>query len=106
MEIKMAERQARTFVYYLLNEAKEHGFKADDKWKLNLVNETEKKQLQKDYYPAVASKVAPEAILEVFHTIKSALKQALSKEDLLLDTKTILTDQLNYIVAFNPNRLR
>lgn len=106
MEIKMAERQARTYVYDLMNEAKEHGFKAEDKWKLNLVNEAEKSRLQKDYHPAVASKVAPEAILEVFHTVKSALRQALSKEDLLLDTKTILDDQLNYIVAFNPNRSR
>jgi hypothetical protein len=106
MEIKMAEKQARTYVYDLMNEAKEHGFRADDKWKLSLVNEAEKHRLQKEYHPAIVNKVSPEAILEVFHNVKPALRQSLSKEDLLLDTKTILDDNLNYIVAFNPNRSR
>jgi len=89
-----------------MNEAKEHGFKDDDQWQLDLVTETDKKRIQKDYYPAIASKVFPEIILPVFHSVKSRLQQSLSKEELQMDTQTILRDDLTYIIAFNPKRLR
>ncbi len=102
----MIENQARTYVYDLMNEAKEHGFKTEDKWTLILVTESEQKRIKNNYYPIVANKVSPEILLQLFQAVKSGLHQPLSKEELQIDTKRILHDHLNYIVAFNPKRHR
>jgi hypothetical protein len=106
MQSQTIERQVRTYVYDLMNEAKEHGFKSEDKWTLTLVTEEERVKIKKDYYPVVANKVSPEVLLEVFQSVKSELHQSLSKEELLMDTRSILNGDLNYIIAFNPKRHR
>lgn len=106
MQYQTIEREARAYVYDLMNEAKEHGFKEDDKWTLTLVTESEQKKIKADYYPAVVNKVSPEILLQLFQAVKSGLHQSLSKEELLIDTKTILDGDLNYIIAFNPKRHR
>ncbi|MFB9841677.1 hypothetical protein [Mucilaginibacter ginsenosidivorans] len=106
MDTQALESQARLYLYDLMNEAKEHGFKPDEPWSLKLVTEAEKKQIQREYYPAVASKVYPELILDVFHTVKSKLQQSMSKEEQLIDLRTVLSDGLAYIIAFSPKRLR
>jgi hypothetical protein len=106
MQSQAIERQVRTYVYDLMNEAKEHGFKSEDQWTLNLVTEEERIKINKDYYPVVANKVSPEVLLEVFQSVKYELHQSLSKEELLMDTRSILNGDLNYIIAFNPKRHR
>ena len=50
MQEQTIEIQTRLYVYDLMNEAKEHGFGADDAWQLDLVTEADKKRIQKDYY--------------------------------------------------------
>ncbi len=106
IKIETIENQARTYMYDLMNEAKEHGFKNDDSWKLVLANETDKNRIKRDFRPAVANKVAPVTLLQLFQTIKINLKQNLSKEEQELNLKDILADELQYIVAFNPKRVR
>ncbi|MDF2431682.1 MAG: hypothetical protein JWP44_1313 [Mucilaginibacter sp.] len=106
MQEQAVENQSRIYLYDLMNEAKEHGFKNDDQWQLSLVTANEKTRIMKDYYPAIATKIFPEILLQVFHSVKSSLSQSLSKEEEQMDTKSILKDELNYIVAFNPNRPR
>jgi hypothetical protein len=44
--------------------------------------------------------------LPVFQSIKSRLKQPLSKEEEQMDNNSIVRDDLKYIVAFNPKRIR
>lgn len=100
------DKEARAYMYDLMNEAKEHGFKADDKWTLNLATENGQREIRADYYPAVANKVSPEILLPLFQAIKSGLQQTLSKEEMLMDTKSVLDGELNYIIAFNPKRHR
>jgi len=104
--MQTVEREARAYMYDLMNEAKEHGFKAEDKWTLCLVTKSAQEQIKKDYYPTVTNKVPPEILLQLFHMLKSELHQSLSKEEALIDTKSILDGQLNYIIAFNPKRQR
>ncbi|MDB5007564.1 MAG: hypothetical protein JWQ84_261 [Mucilaginibacter sp.] len=106
MQEQAVENQTRIYLYDLMNEAKEHGFKNGDQWELSLVTDNEKTRIMKDYYPAVATKIFPEILLQVFQSVKSNLSQSLSKEEQQMDTKSILKDELNYIVAFNPNRPR
>jgi hypothetical protein len=100
------EQQTRMYLYDLMNTAKEHGFKADDNWELSLATNIERIKIQKDYYPTIAQKVFPEILLQVFHLTKSRLNQLLSKNEESLSTRTVLNDEINYIVAFNPKRLR
>ena len=58
MQSPTVERQARTLVYDLMNEAKEHGFGAEDKWTLIVVNDQERARIKKDYYPVLTNKPA------------------------------------------------
>ena len=106
MDLAAIKVQTMTYVYDLMNEAKEHGFKADDTWELSLVSETDRVRIQKDYYPAVASKAFSDILLPVFQSVKSALHSPLSKEEELMNNHTILTNELKYIIAFNPKRAR
>jgi hypothetical protein len=106
MQPQMIENQVRTYMYDLMNEAREHGFKEEDKWTLILVTENEQKRIRNNYYPAVANKVSPDILLQLFLAVKSGLHQPLSKEESAMDIKTILHDNLNYIVAYNPKRHR
>jgi hypothetical protein len=100
------EKQTRTYLYDLMNEAKEHGFKQDDQWSLSMATDAERSKIQRDYFPAVASKVSPEAMLEIFQSVKSELQQPLNAEEMQVDTKTILKKDFKFIVAFNPKRTR
>lgn len=106
MDEKTIEDQTRLYLYDLMNTAKEHGFKADDVWEFSLVGDVEKLRLQKTYYPTIATKMLPEAVLEVFHKIKSRLNQSFSKDEQSLDKRTVVTDNLNYLVAYNLKRPR
>jgi len=106
MDLAAIKVQTMTYVYDLMNEAKEHGFKADDTWELSLVSETDRVRIQKDYYPAVVSKAFSDILLPVFQSVKSALHSPLSKEEELMNNQTILNSELKYIIAFNPKRAR
>lgn len=100
------KKQALTYVYDLKNEANEHGFKAEDRWTLNLVSDSEKTRIQREYYPAVVSKVSKDVLLDVFQTIKLEMQQSLTSEEELMDIKSVLNSELNYIIAYNPKRQR
>ncbi|MDB4920610.1 hypothetical protein [Mucilaginibacter sp.] len=106
MNEKTVELQTRMYLYDLMNAAKEHGFKADDSWELNMVTDSGRSKLQKDYYPAIAMKILPEMLLQVFNSTKSGLKQSSANEGQVPDKKSILTDNINYLVAINPKRPR
>lgn len=106
MDDKSIEIQARMYLYDLMNAAKEHGFKADDNWELSMVTDSGRSKLQKDYYPAIAVKIVPEMLLQVFYSARSGLKQSYTNEGQQPDAKAILTDNYNYLVAVNPKRPR
>jgi PIN domain nuclease of toxin-antitoxin system len=99
------ETETRMYMYDLLNTAKEFGFKAEDSWELSMVTNTERIKLQKDYFPTIASKIGPEILLQVYHTIKARLNQSFHKEP-QTDGRVMVTEDLNYLVAINPKRPR
>ena len=100
------ETETRMYMYDLLNTAKEFGFKAEDSWELSMVTNTDRIKLQRDYFPTIASKIGPEILLQVFHTIKTRLNQSFQKEAVRVDERNPATEDLNYLVAFNPKRPR
>ena len=106
MNEQAIETQARMYLYDLMNAAKEHGFKADDTWELSMATDSGRSKLQKDYYPAIAVKIVPEILLQVFNSAKSGLKQSYTNEGQLPDAKAILAENYTYLVAVNPKRPR
>ena len=106
MKNTSTEGQARSYVFDLMNEAKGHGFKADEEWQLSMSTEAEKTIICRDYYPFVADKVAPDVLLDVFKAIKTALNQPLSKEEAEISHQNVLTNGFKFIVAVNPKRIR
>ena len=106
MKEQSIENQTKMYLYDLMNTAKEHGFKADDNWELSMVTDTERIKIQKDYYPTIATKIIPEFLLQVFHLTKFRLKQTLNKTEESLNNRSVVNNELNYIVAFNPKRPR
>ncbi|MEP6612501.1 MAG: hypothetical protein ABJA76_11470 [Mucilaginibacter sp.] len=106
MENPNIEKETRMYLFDLTNTALENGFKADDNWELVLGTEAQKTKIQKDYYPAVAAKIFAEIALPVYYTIKSRLHQPLNAIEQSLDVKTVLKDNLNYVIAYNPKRQR
>lgn len=106
MKSEVIENQTKMYLYDLNNSAREHGFKADDKWELSLVTDAERSKIQKDYYPAIATKIYPEVLLQVFNTVKERLNQELNPDEESLDLKSVLNRELNFIVAYNPKRQR
>jgi hypothetical protein len=106
IENPIIENQTRMYLFDLMSTARENGFKGDDNWELMLGTEAQMTRILKDYYPAIATKIFPEILLQVFYTIKSRLHQALNKEEQSLDARTIMNSKLNYVIAFNPKRHR
>ncbi len=106
MKEQSIENQTRMYLFDLMNTAKEHGFKADDTWELSLVTTSEMSKLERAYYPTITMKTLPETLLQMFYSIKTRLNQSLNKDEQMLDNRTVLSDELSYIVAYNPKRQR
>jgi hypothetical protein len=106
MKEQSIENQTKEYLYDLMNMAKEHGFKADDNWELSMVTDIERKKIQRDYYPTIATKVIPEVLLQVFNLTKLRLNQSINKLDETLNPRSVANSELSYIVAFNPKRMR
>jgi hypothetical protein len=106
MEDKTIETETRIYLYDLMNTAKEFGFKADDNWEFSLATSTERTKIEREYYPTIAAKIIPEILLQVLHSIKSRLKQSLTKDDQMVDMRSALSSDTTYLVAYNPKRPR
>jgi hypothetical protein len=106
MKEQSIESETRMYLYDLNNTAKEFGFKGEDRWELTMVTDTERKKIQKDYYPTIAAKIIPEFLLQVFNLTKERLNQSFSKTNEETANRNVAISELNYIVAFNPKRPR
>src|SRR5476651_2280664 len=101
------EMQAKMYVYDLNNCAREFGFKPDEGWELNVATSDEKTAIERRYYPTIATKVLPEILSELFGVVKDKLVQVKSDIRNTLDTGGKSNNaELQYLVAFNPKRVR
>jgi len=102
-ESKSALRQANEYLYDLRNTATENGFKPDEKWQLSLVTQADKAAIEKKYHAAVAAKANPEELAAMYEIVQAKLNQFGAS---VPDIKTIGREQLQYLIAYNPQRER
>ena len=103
MSDQTIEFQAKIYIYDLNNCAREFGFKAEENWDVSMVTSQQKAAIEKKYFPTLATKVLPEMLAEMLGSVKFKLNQGIEK---VLDATSIRQQQLQYLVAFSPNRLR
>jgi hypothetical protein len=106
MKNQTPEYQAKEYLFDLNNTATENGFKADESWNVKLATATEKAAIEKNYFPVISTKVVTEILPGLFRMVKAKLSQGLDNVESLLDAKSIAKNELYYVVAYNPNRLR
>jgi hypothetical protein len=99
------EMKAKIYVYDLNNCARENGFKPDETWEFSLATDVEKTVLEKKYFPTISAKVMPEFLSELVNLVKSKLLHATYNID-RAGTHNIKESGLQYLIAYNPNRLR
>jgi hypothetical protein len=100
------EFKAREYIYDLSNIALENGFKADEHWEVNLATAAEKIAIEKKYYPTVATQLVPEILTDTYRSVKAKLHQSIKDLAQVLEKRPALQPQLQYLIAYNPNRLR
>ncbi len=106
MKDQTVEFHANLYVYDLNNCAREFGFKADETWEVDMASGSDKADLEKKYFPILSAKVLPEMIVEMMSSVKFKLSQQLTGLGKNIDIKGILQQELQYLVAYSPNRLR
>lgn len=106
MKDQTVDYQAKVYVYDLNNCAQEFGFKADETWEVGMASSSEKADLEKKYFPTLSARVLPEMLAELMSAVKFKLSQRLADIVQCTDTKSILQQELQYLVAYSPNRLR
>lgn len=99
------EKKAKIYVYDLNNCARENGFKADETWEFSMATDVEKTALEKKYFPTISAKVLPELLTELFHLVKAKLIHAKYNGE-RGGTQNTTGSNLQYLIAYNPNRLR
>lgn len=100
---KSANRQVREYLYDLRNIANENGFKSEEKWLLRLGTLADKTAFEKKYHGTASMKLGPDDLPLMFSMVLCQLKQPTTA---VPDSKTIAQDQLQYLIAFNPERER
>lgn len=103
---KAVEMQATMYVYDLNNCAREFGFKVDEGWELNVATKDEKVSIEKKYHPTIATKVLPEILSELFGVVRDKLIQTKADIRNNLNPNNANNNELQYLVAFNPKRVR
>ena len=106
MNNQTIEYQAKEYLFDLDNTARENGFKPDEHWEVSLATASEKKVIENKYSPTISIKVMPEVLSGMFRIVKATLSQALDSVENSIDAKSIAKSELQYVVAYNPARLR
>lgn len=94
------DKQVRNLIYELKNCANEYGFQVEG-WELCMGTDAEKTKLEKKYYPLFSAKVQPELLPGVFITVNETLH--LRSE---MKSGADAGQTLQYLLAFNPERLK
>jgi hypothetical protein len=104
LTIITTEQQAGNYVGDLVSCARAFGFNRDECWKVGLVSDAEKKEIEKKYFPTISVQGLPGILEELLHLIKKKL----SRPDSLISVKSMSAANLNvrHMIAYNATRLR
>lgn len=97
------EIQVNLFLFDLKNEAKEHGFKPDESWTVELVTDQELAWLKRVHHPVVSLHLHSPGLLTAYKDIKNKLRQSLSSADAALTDSSLISDQKRQLAAY-PDR--
>lgn len=103
---KTITQEANIYVFDLDNCAREFGFKPEEGWELRIATSEERKDIEKRYYPTISLKTLPEILPPLFNLVKARLTQLKSGIINSLDGTSAGGTDLQYLVAYNPKRLR
>lgn len=92
--------QVSLFLFDLKNEAREHGFKANESWKLELITENELISLKRYHHPVIYLRLQTQALLKVYQQVKNQLQQSLSEADEALTVNNLAQDEKKYLAAY------
>ena len=98
------ELKAKIYIYDLNNCARENGFKTEEGWEFSLASDADRSVLEKKYFPTVSARVLPEFLSELANLVRSKLANA--SHNINADARAITENELQYLIAYNPNRLR
>ena len=105
MNNQTIEYQAKEYLFDLNNIANENGFKPEEGWELSMATADEKKAIEKKYYPTVSTNVLPEIVAAFLILVKTKLATVKAKFH-NAEHDAARNKQLQFLVAYNPNRLR
>ena len=94
------DKQIRDLVYELKSCANEYDFPVNG-WELCMGTIAEKEKLEKKYYPLFSTKLQPELLLSFFITLHKSLHPGTEMHE-----TTPVTRNHQYLIAFNPERIR
>lgn len=100
------ENQVNLFLFDLQNEAKEHGFKQNETWTLELASEHEIARLKRFHHPVVSLRLQSSALLEIYKSVKGRLKQALSTADVALTDSDLINNNKMHLAAYPARSIR
>ncbi|MDB5029853.1 hypothetical protein [Mucilaginibacter sp.] len=106
MNNQTIEYQAKEYLFDLNNIANENGFKSEEGWELSMATADEKKAIEKKYYPTVSTSVLPEIVAAFLTLVKTKLATVKAKFHNATEHDAARNKQLQFLVAYNPNRLR
>jgi predicted nucleotidyltransferase len=101
-----AKYKASEFIYDLGNTALENGFKADEVWEVQIATAAEKKLIEKNYHPVVATNVPTELLSATFALVKEQLNQTIKAKILTPPDRFEKEPQYEYLVAYIAVRIR
>jgi hypothetical protein len=105
MKNQTAQYKATEYLYDLSNAALENGFKTDERWEVSLSTAAEKKAIEKQYHPTVASTMDADLLTAIFQLVKRQLNQTI-KEPAVHSDRFSVPPVPEYLVAYNPARFR
>jgi hypothetical protein len=106
MNDQAIEYQAKEYLFDLNNIARENGFKTEEGWEVSLSTADEKNIIEKKYYPTVSAIVLPEIVTALLMLVQTKLATVKAKFHNISENDVAGNKQLQYLVAYNPDRLR
>ncbi|TCD17796.1 hypothetical protein EZ456_22490 [Pedobacter psychrodurus] len=97
--------QAKVFLYELNNTRHEYGFSVNEEWTLDLVTNSQKKDLEDKYYPVLSLSIAPENIVDMLDLLQQKLGNAVNHIKDNLNVKKSLKEPAN-LLAYCTGRLK
>jgi hypothetical protein len=92
--------QAKEYLFDLRNTTIENGLKPDKLWQLRLVSKSGKIAIEKQYRASVSVEPGAAQLAPMLRIIEAAILLPVTET---VSMKTILVDELQYLIAYNPS---